>query len=998
MLKLPGLYQIFSALLFLFFIPPGFSQPVHFTTTKFTPADGLPDTYILSIFQDSRGFLWIGTSNGISRFDGKHFKNYNLSNNLPSLFATLTFEDKEGRLWASTRRGIAVLRGDQFYSYPLSDSVTLKYSYSIIDVKNLGVLAPTSNGIYRFEKDRWQKFNLYPGLEDHGCSLAEAGDGLYISYGDHLVKRNKDGNTELLGKRNGNQGPFYRGLDVFSDTVHVSTEEGFFQYFNGQKIPLFENPLRGKLIQTFLKDSRGRYWVSTLEDGVMISEPDNTKEFAWRLPVTQNFLSKIFEDRSGNIWLAGIDGLLLVHEQGFEKFRNKYIDEVQNILDMPQTNEILVHSRPFGLLTFRDHDFRPSPISLPNLPEYDKTQDIIDYYCRDDKSRVWMSTRFQKLFCLENGNMKDYTYLVGHPLTILAPDYNLFRKRLSIASDTFMIGDEHSLRPFFASNTGKPILNAVMNKSFSNGMQIVSTQFDGIMLLDLADNVTSIHTQLGSKKYMYGLVFLEEPGGKFWIYNNGEGLSRFHWNKNNLPEKDLEITTANGLPNNLVKSICLDKYNGVWVSTIAGIVLVKPDSTGNNQHAVYNLSSILNIDMDRLANAKLLTAQDGSVWLSKYSEIFHFAPGRLKFPETSARVCIENIQVLSATGKLFDWPTLEQYWLSPVSAVLSHRENNIRINYTGITFQNYEGLQYSYRLEGLDTNWSQPSANTSITYAKLSPGSYTFQVRVKNTDGRWSDPANFSFSIRTPFWLTWWFRLGIVLVFSALLILIFRLRLKQIQKKVLLESQIRELEMNALRAQMNPHFIYNALNSIQSLILNDRSREAGGYISKFAKLLRQVLENADKNLVSLDKELYSLQLYTDLEKLRLSIDIEFLQEIDQNIDTANIMVPPLILQPFVENALWHGLSRKQGLKKIILRVDEDNDWVICTITDNGIGREKARENYSSFPEGNLSKATSITRKRLIEFNKTGDPEPITILDLQEDGQPAGTKVIIRIKK
>jgi sensor histidine kinase YesM len=236
-----------------------------------------------------------------------------------------------------------------------------------------------------------------------------------------------------------------------------------------------------------------------------------------------------------------------------------------------------------------------------------------------------------------------------------------------------------------------------------------------------------------------------------------------------------------------------------------------------------------------------------------------------------------------------------------------------------------------------------------------------------------------------------------ILSASGLIVFIFRYRLKQLKTRSDMQNQIRELEMKALKAQMNPHFIHNALNSIQSLILNNQSTRASHYISKFAKLLRQVLENADKNLITLDKELYSLQLYVDLEKLRMNMDIDYSEQVDENILASEIKIPPLILQPFVENALWHGLSRKDGDKKITVTITEKESWIICEITDNGIGRKKAGESGKTFPEGSFSKAVNITTQRLADFNQSPGTEPVSFIDLVNNNEPAGTTVIVRIK-
>ena len=255
----------------------------------------------------------------------------------------------------------------------------------------------------------------------------------------------------------------------------------------------------------------------------------------------------------------------------------------------------------------------------------------------------------------------------------------------------------------------------------------------------------------------------------------------------------------------------------------------------------------------------------------------------------------------------------------------------------------------------------------------------------------------FAFEIKKPFWETWWFRVAVILTAAALIVLIFRYRLKQLKTKSELQNELRELETKAFKLQMNPHFIHNALNSIQSLVVNNKNNEASHYINKFAKLLRQVLENSDKNLISLDKELYSLQLYVELEKLRMNMEVEYKVDVDEAIIPSELKIPPLILQPFVENALWHGLSRKEGDKKIVLSITTKLGWIICEICDNGIGRKKAVDSYATFPEGHLSKAVNIIRKRLVDFNQSPGTEPITFIDHEENDVAIGTSVVARVR-
>ena len=205
--------------------------------------------------------------------------------------------------------------------------------------------------------------------------------------------------------------------------------------------------------------------------------------------------------------------------------------------------------------------------------------------------------------------------------------------------------------------------------------------------------------------------------------------------------------------------------------------------------------------------------------------------------------------------------------------------------------------------------------------------------------------------------------------------------------------------MKALKAQMNPHFIYNAMNSIQALVLGKKTEEASLYISKFGRLLRQVLDNSEKTLITLENELQALELYIQLEKLRLNVDLQYRIDLDEEVHADEEQVPPLIIQPFVENALWHGLSNKEGEKRIGIRVIIRHHWLQAVIEDNGIGRIKAGELKRQKHQVAKSKGIDITEKRLTEFNKAPGIHPVEIIDLYDHfNQAAGTKVIVKIKR
>jgi tetratricopeptide (TPR) repeat protein len=218
-------------------------------------------------------------------------------------------------------------------------------------------------------------------------------------------------------------------------------------------------------------------------------------------------------------------------------------------------------------------------------------------------------------------------------------------------------------------------------------------------------------------------------------------------------------------------------------------------------------------------------------------------------------------------------------------------------------------------------------------------------------------------------------------------------------KQAELQQHVTELEMQALRAQMNPHFIFNCLSSINRFILKNETEAASNYLTKFSRLIRTVLTNSKKPFISLEDELEMLCLYLDMEKLRFKDSFDYRIVFVNNIDAGNVFVPPLLLQPFAENAIWHGLMHKEGQGNLTIELNIDEKILTCIITDNGIGRDKAVQIKSKSAEKQKSMGLKITKERLAYLNRDNDEEAFfKIEDVTDaDGKLAGTKVILKMK-
>jgi LytS/YehU family sensor histidine kinase len=224
-------------------------------------------------------------------------------------------------------------------------------------------------------------------------------------------------------------------------------------------------------------------------------------------------------------------------------------------------------------------------------------------------------------------------------------------------------------------------------------------------------------------------------------------------------------------------------------------------------------------------------------------------------------------------------------------------------------------------------------------------------------------------------------------------------RLESERTKAELQQRAAELEMQALRAQMNPHFIFNCLNAINGFILTNDSETAADYLTKFSRLIRMVLNNSQKKLISLEQELETLDLYLYMEHLRFTNNFHYQINCDDSIDALSIFIPPMLFQPFAENAIWHGLLHKEGNGELLISLHLEKDIIHCTITDDGVGRKKAAMLKSKSVEKNKSMGLQITKNRIALLNQDLNSETFfEIQDLEDEyGNATGTKVNLKIK-
>ena len=445
-----------------------------------------------------------------------------------------------------------------------------------------------------------------------------------------------------------------------------------------------------------------------------------------------------------------------------------------------------------------------------------------------------------------------------------------------------------------------------------------------------------------------------------------------------------------------------NKNGNLWIASNKGIIKYSPT---NKELFIFNTSDGLpTTEFNFWSSYKTST---GKFCFGTVNGLVIFNPSEIKLDSTSVNPTITSIFINDTEPKeklkcnKSNATNITQ--LQTITQI--YQNNTLSFRFAALDYTDPNSNQYKYRITPTEKEWVHSGTENFARYPNLAPGNYTFEVDATNSDGIWSNnPAKLDITILPPWWQTWWFRTLAALGIAGIIYLIYRNRIQQIQKEADFkrkEAEYKQLaaetETAVLRLQMNPHFIFNSMNSISSYLLQKDIETANDYLGRFACLMRKILMVAEEPYLTLYEEIELLEQYMQAEAMRFEEKFQYEFIIDEVIDTDEVLIPTMILQPFVENAIWHGISNIKGLGRIIIGFKLTKEKLICSIEDNGIGRKATSQKKSTEHE---SKATIITQRRLkllvTENNLDFEPS-LSYQDLVDDkGQPTGTRVILAL--
>ncbi len=1011
-----------------------FGQP--FPNLKFsrlTEKDGLSSNSVTSITQDGNGIIWAATDNGLNRFDGygftKFYANPYDSNAINANEIEGIYSDHKDNIWMETTAGICR------FNITTQKSVGFKS----------GANAPAPFRIYEGSNIWFDNSQAYPYIVSPSALYHFTDDQHYDTISTGFIpfsykgfsfssysKISKDKNGQLWAFK---QNKIYK-IDKLTKEVEAE----------------YASPDRDINIYDIIFDSYNRCWISTWVNGLYKFNPEQN---SWNRMTLKNLPENTIKNgvewnwngRKFLVFAIGNPGLLFVDEETLQTkvypiigktglVSAPFVDR-QNILWVPTSNGLYYYS-PSNKL------FDIIPISDNKVQGKQDPADLsVIYNMQEEKSGYWISRRYDGGILKYNNQWKLEKYWPD-----LLSDLNAgCDGRLATVREGYdfkqdgnlvFVTTEWGILTINLSTWERKIYHCPWTKRIMRLRTIVMENeqkwwirsYDqGVFIFNPKTFQFTRHYNIGGnsiiRKPPEANYLIRDKKGRIFESTNS-GLYKYDNEKDTFIRVIPKGTLIFGAS---LMGMAEDNSGLLWIGTDNGIVAFNPDSekvvktfTENNRIGQVQRISVdgsQNIWFNSIAgywcwlknrnkiiqfkyseglpyndDGMFYTTSDGSVYAGGEGSVVHFYPGRLM-----------NYSI-SFSAKIIDAFANDSFMLfhrttsGEKQLILEPYQNNLQIHFDIINYDQLENNLFFYKLEPVQKEWKQIE-NGKLSFNNLAPGDYSLMVRGGNKlTGSYTNTDELLLSIKPYWYQSWWFYLLCSIIICSIIFYAVMRRIRIIRQEGTFKQKIAETEMMALRSQMNPHFIFNSLNGIEYFILQNDKRHASVYLNKFASLIRIILSNSRMEKVPFADDMKTISLYVDLELLRFNHNFCYVTDIDSVLTETDYPVPPLLIQPFVENAIVHGFANSDK-KNLQLKISAllRGEYIIYHIEDNGVGRAQATEYNSVNKPNHVSLGLQITQQRINIFNEQHHAQStVDTEDLHDDnGQPAGTRVTVKIK-
>ncbi|HLP13330.1 MAG TPA: histidine kinase [Flavobacteriales bacterium] len=714
--------------------------------------------------------------------------------------------------------------------------------------------------------------------------------------------------------------------------------------------PLPGNSFFSRLPFIRIYETKNKLWVASTLPGVrLVNQNINQSE----VPVWYEnyFISGVFQDHEGNILLATFDkGILVIPDLKIPDVINDFREDPATAVYGDKDLGLVMGTSKGVLTSYRNSAFNQINGEGSRPIEVIYGEVFSDLLIFDDGCIRAYNKRTRTISNIVTASLKDAA-IVSNNLFYLGTNRGIL-KVLRDGKNNFSLAPLKDMRMRIYSMEFDPV----------SGNLYASTS-SGFFCIDSVGKCAKItHKQKDIFPFFLycnqGKIYVGTPNNGILVIENDKITGSI------LPKVD-------GKPISLRKIVI---YKNSIIAKSANKIF-QFDMNGNRLksiHALFGFSSKRVIDFAFFEN---------KLWVSHTGGVQEIDLNYLKLTSKPQNLRFNRILVNDKVLNDFR------------EGDFTYDQRKFEFVFSSPTIKNRENIQYYYKLSGYDTKWNLASFESNkILYNALAPGSYTLKLKGES-HGLFTNELSYAFTIASPFYAKWWFIALVVVLFLLVVWLVYRWQLNRQRKKSAQINELNASKLTAIQSQMNPHFIFNSLNSIQDLILKGDVEHSYSYITTFSNLVRKTLNYSDKDFNDFEEEIKLLELYLSLEKLRFKKDLVY--KIEKN-NVEDIMLPPLLIQPFIENALVHGLLHKEGEKKLHIKF-ELHDVLVCTIEDNGVGREKARAIKDRQKNEHESFSSAAIHKRFEILNNVLEGQfGFAYEDLVDKNGPSGTRVTLKI--